>query len=1056
MKAIKLNQAHRRPANLKINLILCVLTLLVLPIFIINSGCLWTIDSQEYRAMAGSSAGGLTAANPYPANGTTEVPDNTTLSWASVSGMTGYDVYLGAGPNEMCLMTSVCNTAYRIKYTPPVLAGNTLYYWRVDCKNAFGAYIGPVWTFTTKNSACYLTDPDPVSGAINVITTAAFSWNAQSAQGIASYDVYFGICLNPPFKQNQTGRTYHPGVLSCNSLYYWKISARNSSGQILGTGPVWSFRTNISLNRADCPNPFNGAVDCSINTHLSWASIAGATKYDVYFSAEGGSGSGRGVTIPLIKVATDLPKTLNRTKYNPGPLAYGTTYYWYINAKNDVGGEMVGIVWNFTTKPDMPGTLTALYPAYGISVVPIRNAVLFWTSAARADSYDVYFSSESAPAVPGQETISLPYRANTASTCYYPGALVYNTAYCWKINPRNVSGVRTDTPIWHFRTVRQNPPAQASGPYPVSGTPNCAITTQLSWLSGNDADTYDLYFGTTPEPPQVLTNTPKGVYRTRYHPALTYSTTYYWRVDARNFNNAAPTAGLVWKFSTMGPYPSQAGNPNPLNGQANCPSNQILSWNASTLATSYDIYFGTVVTLTGIHFKKNTANLNYTPGSLQYSTTYNWRIDARNNNGVTAGQTWHFITLAPPDRASALFPAHQSKNILTNITLTWKPAARASSYNVLLGKTNPPLLVTNTVLTNYTVSNLTPGTLYYWQIDAMNAAGTAPGETWNFTTMHLPQPVPALTYPDEGATGLPVNLTLSWTKAEHASSYDVYISKDYPPSGTGTNPINITGLTCELFGLTGGQTYYWTVYSKNAIAEAPPGFPYRSFSTAPPPGKPFLQLPPDNEFNCSIDQTISWLPADRAESYNIYFSRAAAPLERIDNVDNTVLSYRPAEKVVIKDGVKYCWQIEAAGIGGDIKSDDIRNFTTALNPPELFNCTVNSPTRITLAWIDNSESEQFYYIDRKAGDDEWGIEYALTGPGVNTGHTKTLIEAGLSEGTEYFYRVYAFNSEAGKSAYIEASVITPLKKRMDLMQRLFHPAKFASAGTLIKKQTDIR
>lgn len=67
----------------------------------------------------------------------------------------------------------------------------------------------------------------------------------------------------------------------------------------------------------------------------------------------------------------------------------------------------------------------------------------------------------------------------------------------------------------------------------------------------------------------------------------------------------------------------------------------LLSWRASNGATSYDVYFGTasppplVTTTTG---------LDYSPGVLNPSTTYNWAIGARNGLGANVSAARSFTT----------------------------------------------------------------------------------------------------------------------------------------------------------------------------------------------------------------------------------------------------------------------------------------------------------------------------------------------------------------------------------------------------------------------------
>jgi hypothetical protein len=81
------------------------------------------------------------------------------------------------------------------------------------------------------------------------------------------------------------------------------------------------------------PAPPDGATGVSIDTDLDWANASGATSYDVYFGdANPPPLAGNTVTSAWI-----LPT-----------LAYETTYYWKVVAKN-AAGSTPGPVWSFTS-----------------------------------------------------------------------------------------------------------------------------------------------------------------------------------------------------------------------------------------------------------------------------------------------------------------------------------------------------------------------------------------------------------------------------------------------------------------------------------------------------------------------------------------------------------------------------------------------------------------------------------------------------------------------------------------------------------------------------------
>ena len=89
------------------------------------------------------------------------------------------------------------------------------------------------------------------------------------------------------------------------------------------------------------------------------------------------------------------------------------------------------------------------------------------------------------------------------------------------------------------------PPGQAGNPSPTNGAIDVSVNATLGWSAGSQADTHNVYFGTSASPPRV----PGTQTGTSYDPGtLAASTIYYWRVD--EVNAVATTTGVEWSFTT--------------------------------------------------------------------------------------------------------------------------------------------------------------------------------------------------------------------------------------------------------------------------------------------------------------------------------------------------------------------------------------------------------------------------------------------------------------------------------------------------------------------------
>jgi len=203
----------------------------------------------------------------------------------------------------------------------------------------------------------------------------------------------------------------------------------------------------------------------------------------------------------------------------------------------------------------------------------------------------------------------------------------------------------------------------AAAPSPAhDGTLICP-DVELSWFPGKYADTHDVYFGTdwddvndattALDPNNVFVGNQPG---TTYDPTglLALGQTYYWRVDEVN-DVCEPYLwkGNVWSFAVE---EGKARVPVPSNGAGSLSTDaKLLSWTASCLATSHDVYFGQdfndvndATTATGAIFKGNQPGTTWSTPTLDLGKRYYWRIDEHTSLGVVKGDVWNFQTTGYP------------------------------------------------------------------------------------------------------------------------------------------------------------------------------------------------------------------------------------------------------------------------------------------------------------------------------------------------------------------------------------------------------------------------
>jgi hypothetical protein len=104
-------------------------------------------------------------------------------------------------------------------------------------------------------------------------------------------------------------------------------------------------------------------------------------------------------------------------------------------------------------------------------------------------------------------------------------------------------------------------------------------------------------------------------------------------------------------YGLLGPPPSAAELVSPDNGAMGVSLTPVLTWNASSGATSYDVYFGTAPSPPML---TNITATSYSPPALHINTIYYWMIAARNTGGAAPSASWSFTTVNTPGPPTTL------------------------------------------------------------------------------------------------------------------------------------------------------------------------------------------------------------------------------------------------------------------------------------------------------------------------------------------------------------------------------------------------------------------
>jgi hypothetical protein len=263
-------------------------------------------------------------------------------------------------------------------------------------------------------------------------------------------------------------------------------------------------------------------------------------------------------------------------------------------------------------------------------------------------------------------------------------------------------------------------------------------------------------------------------------------------------------------------------------------SNVTLNWN-DVGATSYNIFQdGSLLT--------TTSNKTYQINGLTNGKTYSFQVSAVNSNGegMKSASVSATPTLQPPTGFTAI-PGN------TTASLDWNDVGGATSYKIYQDGS----LLTTTTTKPYLVKGLTNGTVYSYQVSAVN--GSIESAKTAVVTAKPDNPaVPS------GFTATPGNkeISLDWTLVPNATSYKIYKDGSFLTTVT-TKPYLITSLT-------NGTVYSFEITAVNAIGE--------SEKSAPVTASPIDFLAPTGLASNVSDSRVvlSWNSSPLATKYRLY------------------------------------------------------------------------------------------------------------------------------------------------------------------------------------------
>jgi fibronectin type 3 domain-containing protein len=898
----------------------------------------------------------------------------------------------GSGPVAGALAFDWYNT--RLVFTPAAaLSAQTTYTVALssELKDTRGDSLWPSTGLSYSFTTAAPVPPPSTPGWLSAIPQdryVSLSW--PWVPGASWYVVYWSTAPGVTAASNRAvtyGRSWYHSGLTNGQPYHYRVAAASWVGE-----SALSDEVQATPIPPPPPQPVATVWASPANQRvtLSWYSVYGATRYNVYWS-----------TTPNAPMASRTRVSSVGRPWVHAGLNNGTPYYYVVTAENS-GGESAPSPEVTATPyaPPVPGQVTGLWAQGGDARVSLG-----WNWVSGASWYDVY-----AAASPGQ-LAALPASARVGrayGTGFTHWGLFNNQPYYYVVVAVNDGGAG---PASVEVSALPVPPPLPDAPTDVHANGGDRRAT-VYWTGAPWATRYNVYWSTTPG---VTAATGQKVSYARSpftHGGLINGQTYFYVVTAENSAGESAESDEVAVTPLPPPIPAA-----PINFTAS-PRDRAVSlfWNSVPGATRYTIYFSTSPNVDQATASKlYTSYRSYSHSNLTNGTTYYYKVTASNSGGESLPSSEVSATpVAPPAPTSAPLNVTGSPGDARNY-VWWSGVSGASWYNVYWS-TSPGVTAASNkaahVWPTWSHWNLTNGTTYYYRVSAENTGGEGPLSAEVALTPQLPPP--PIT-----PTGVSVRAgdrrnDLSWNYVSGATWYDVYWST--APGVTQANSRIRTYYSryYNHYNLTNGQQYCYAVVAGNnggesALSQEVCGTPQ------PPPapsGAPSLTAVP-----LDASTRLSWTQVQGATLYYVYF-KSGAGVTKQNGTRLGVGRYGPYVHYGLTNGTSYCYVAAAVNSGGEGPAS-AETCVTPTQPPapgtptQFYVTPGNGLVRAYFGSVQNALQYNLYWSTQAGVTPATGTKIA----GVYTGYT----HAGLTNGTPYYYVVTALNSTGESAPTAEAS-----------------------------------
>ena len=679
-----------------------------------------------------------------------------------------------------------------------------------------------------------------------------------------------------------------------------------------------------------------------------------------------------------------------------GSLTNGTAYTVNVRADNAIGLGTASIPATATplTVPDAPTSVLA--------VSDTASADVSWTPPANNGGSAITSYVAGAFATPSSQ---FPvFTCTTASTSCTITGLTNGVSYYISVIAQTTAGTSiASTPV-----VAVTPLARSGAPTLNSLNPgdsflSLAFTPGTVGSSPITAYQYQLNGGSWL--PTSLTTTPITI------SGVTNGTSY--DVALRAISDAG--AGVASSILTATPFgfPAAPDVSTVANGVG---GGFVVNWlapnNNGSPITTYTATAFNAPTAGAQVTTCTTATLSCTLSGLTSGTTYYVSLQSQNTAGLSVRSARVAVV---PSRVPGAVSTVTGVAGNGQVALTWTAgsagATAISDYNVWYASAGSYAMFTDGVstATSATVTGLTNGTAYTFEIEAVNTGGTGPLSAASASV--TPATVPGA--PTIGvATPRNLAATVVWTAPTDNGGNPVTGYVITPSTGTPVTVGNV--LTYTMVALTNGAPYTFQVAAITTAGTGTRSAPSNSVTpTLSAPAAPTVGV----ATAANTTATLLWTPATDnggAAVIGYIITPSSGTLVTVGNVTTYTLTG-------LTDGTSYTFTVAAIntiGTGGNsAPSNPVTPNATAPGAPTVLVASAGNTTAI-LTWTapaDNGGSVIIGYVITPS-----------SGTPITVGNVTSFTVTGLVNGTGYTFTVAAINQlGTGTTSLAASNTVTP-------------------------------